>query len=157
VRWVSPAGLPCVNRYHEVNTKQVQLWLHNERISVTVATGNAEPIMKKKCQQAISPNLVHSMDAAHLLMVAGASADEGITDVVTVHDSFGCLPCHAERFNEIIREQFVLMYQEHDVLTTLLLTAKADLTEANHWRLPPLPERGTLYLDEVLQAKYAFA
>jgi DNA-directed RNA polymerase len=49
------------------------------------------------------------------------------------------------------------MYQEHDVLTSCGTTARADLTEANHWRLPPLPEKGTLDLNEVKRAKYAFA
>jgi DNA-directed RNA polymerase len=79
VRWVTPAGLPCINRYHEVTTKTLQLWLHNERISVNVANGNAPTLLKKKCQQAIAPNFVHSMDAAHLLLTVGAAADEGIT------------------------------------------------------------------------------
>lgn len=157
VRWVTPAGLPCVNRYHEATTKTLQLWLHNERISVNVANGDAPELLKKKCQQSIAPNWVHSMDAAHLLLTVGAAADEGITDVATVHDSFGCLPCHAERFNQIIREQFIKMYQEHDVLTSCGTTARADLTEANHGRLPPLPLKGTLDLNEVKQAKYAFA
>ena len=157
VRWTTPAGLPCVNRYHEATTKTLQLWLHNERISVNVAVGNEAALLKKKCTQAVAPNFVHSMDAAHLLLVAGACADEGITDVVTVHDSFGCLPAHADRFNQIIREQFSKMYQDHDVLTSCLGTVRADLTEANHWRLPPLPEKGTLDLTQVNQAKYAFA
>ena len=157
VRWVTPAGLPCVNRYHDVNTKTLQLWLHNERISVNVAVGDQPQLKKAKCQQAIAPNWVHSMDAAHLLLTVGAAADEGITDIATVHDSFGCLPVHAERFNQIIREQFLKMYQEHDVLTSIQVTAKADITEANQGRLPPLPEKGTLDLNEVLQAKYAFA
>jgi DNA-directed RNA polymerase len=157
VRWVTPAGLPCLNRYHEVTTKTLQLWLHNERISVNVANGKEPELLKKKCQQAISPNWVHSMDASHLLLSVGAAADEGITDMATVHDSFSCLPAHADRFNQIIREQFIKMYQEHDVLTSCGTTARADLTEANHWRLPPLPEKGTLDLSEVKQAKYAFA
>lgn len=156
VRWVTPAGLPCLNRYHDVTTKTLQLWLHNERISVNVATGHAPEIKKGKCQQAIAPNFVHSMDASHLLLTVGAAADEGITDIATVHDSFGCLPAHAERFNEIIREQFIKMYQEHDVLTSCLSAARADLSEANHGRLPPLPVKGTLDLNEVLMAKYAF-
>jgi DNA-directed RNA polymerase len=79
VRWVTPAGLPCINRYHEVTTKTLQLWLHNERISVNVANGHGPALLKKKCQQAIAPNFVHSMDAAHLLLTVGAAADEGIT------------------------------------------------------------------------------
>lgn len=157
LRWVTPAGLPCVNRYHESTTKTLQLWLHNERISVNVATGTDPALLKKKCQQAIAPNFVHSMDAAHLLLTVGAAADEGITDIATVHDSFGCLPAHADRFNQIIREQFIAMYQGHDVLTSCQETARADLSEANHGRLPPLPVKGSLDLNEVLQAKYAFA
>lgn len=157
VRWVTPAGLPCVNRYHAASTKTLQLWLHNERISVNVATGSEPELLKKKCQQAISPNWVHSMDAAHLLLTVGACADEGITDIVTVHDSFGCLPAHADRFNQVIREQFVSMYQDFDPLTAVDTTARADLSEANHWRLPPLPEKGQLDLNEVKRAKYAFA
>jgi DNA-directed RNA polymerase len=124
---------------------------------VNVATGDEAELKRGKCQQAISPNFVHSLDAAHLLLCVGACVDEGITDVVTVHDSFGCLPAHADRFNQIIREQFVLMYQQHDVLVGAHTTAKAELSEANHWRLPPLPEKGPLDLSEVLKAKYAFA
>lgn len=157
VSWVTPAGIPCVNRYHESKTKTLELWLHNERLQLTVATGKEAPLLKRKCQQSIAPNWVHSLDAAHLLLTAGACADEGITDIVTVHDSFGCLPTHADRFNEIIREQFVLMYQQHDQLSTLRTTASAQLSEANQKRLPQLPTKGKLDLDEVHRAKYAFA
>jgi DNA-directed RNA polymerase len=157
VSWVTPAGIPCINRYHETKTKRLSLWLHNERLQVYVATGTEAPLLKRKCQQSIAPNWVHSMDAAHLLLTAGACADEGITDIVTVHDSFGCLPAHAGRFNQIIREQFVLMYQRDDLLTCSRTTASAQLSEANQRRLPPLPTKGQLELSEVLRAKYAFA
>lgn len=157
VSWVSPAGIPCINRYHEATTKVLRLWLHNERIKINVATGDEAALLKRKCQQSIAPNWVHSMDAGHLLLVAGACADEGITDIVTVHDSFGCLPAHASRFNRIIREQFVKMYQGDDVFSGLRSTASAQLSEANQRRLPPLPTKGQLELNEVHRAKYAFA
>jgi DNA-directed RNA polymerase len=157
VRWVTPAGIPCINRYHASKTKTLELWLHNERLQLVVATGNEAPLLKRKCQQSIAPNWVHSLDAAHLLLTVGACADEGITDIVTVHDSFGCLPAHADRFNQIIREQFVLMYQGDDQLSTLRTTASAQLSEANQKRLPPLPSKGELELTEVHRAKYAFA
>jgi DNA-directed RNA polymerase len=45
---------------------------------------------------------------------------EGITSIAAVYDSFGCPPSRAERFRKIIREQFVRMYEEHDVLAAEL-------------------------------------
>jgi DNA-directed RNA polymerase len=157
VSWITPAGIPCINRYHDATTKVLRLWLHNERIKVNVATGDEATLQKRKCQQSIAPNWVHSLDASHLLLTVGACADEGITDIVTVHDSFGCLPANASRFNQIIREQFVQMYQGDDLLSGLRSTASAQLSEANQTRLPQLPTKGQLDLNEVKRAKYAFA
>lgn len=161
LRWTSPAGIPCINRYHESTTERVELFLHNKgvkiRTRVTVAVGHETPIAKDKAAAGIAPNFVHSHDAAHLLLSVAACADEGITDIATVHDSFGCLPSRAGRFNQVIREQFLRMYTDHDVLAELLESARADLTPANHDKLPELPEKGALDLKEILQARYAFA
>jgi DNA-directed RNA polymerase, mitochondrial len=161
VKWVSPAGVPCANRYQENKTEQLQLWCYDKgvkvRTRVIVATESLPEINKDKAASAIAPNFVHSMDAAHLLLTVQACAAEGITSVATVHDSFGCLPSQADRFNEIIREQFLKMYTYHDVLAELIVDARADLTPANHHRLPALPARGTLDLTELLNARYAFA
>ena len=46
-----------------------------------------------------------------------------------MHDSFGCLPSRAERFRRIIREQFVKMYEENDVLAQVLECVRKDLGE----------------------------
>jgi DNA-directed RNA polymerase, mitochondrial len=161
LRWTSPAGVPCINRYHESTTERLTLWCHNKGISqrtrVMLATGHEKPIAKDKAAAGIAPNFVHSHDAAHLLLTVAAAAAEGITDIATVHDSFGCLPSRAARFNAIIREQFLKMYTDHDVLAELLESARADLTPANHDKLPALPEKGALDLTEILNARYAFA
>jgi DNA-directed RNA polymerase len=161
LRWTSPAGIPWINRYHEPVTERIELWLNDHgvksRTRVTVATGFQAPISKEKASSGVAPNFVHANDASHLLLTVAASAAEGITDIATVHDSFGCLPSRAGRFNQIIREQFLKMYEDHDVLAELLACAKSDLTEANHSKLPELPARGTLDLKEILNAKYAFA
>jgi Autographiviridae RNA polymerase len=161
VRWTSPAGVPCINRYHDVIKERVELFFQNNgvkrKVKIEVATGYDTPIAKAKSASTIAPNFVHSHDAGHLLMTVDACVSEGITDIATVHDSFGCLPSRATRFNQIIREQFLKMYSEHDVLAELLESARADLTPANHHRLPELPAKGALNLKEVLNAKYAFA
>src|SRR6185295_14693981 len=94
-----------------------------------VATGPQKDIWKYRAKNASAPNFVHACDAAHLLRTVNAARSEGITQLALVHDSFGSLPSHAARFQGIIREQFVEMYEQHDVLTEVLERAKSDLNE----------------------------
>jgi DNA-directed RNA polymerase len=91
------------------------------------------------------------------MMVANKAAEEGIRNVVTVHDSFGCLASQAGRFREVILGEFVRLY-EQDVLGDILDEAKGDLPSWKEW--PEVPRDRTdmaLDLKEVLEAKYAFA
>jgi DNA-directed RNA polymerase len=160
LRWTTPAGVPCVNRYHDLITERIKLFCTSNGVksacSVTVAVGYETPIAKEKAAAGIAANHTHSNDAAHLLLTSAACADEGI-ELATVHDSFGCLPSRARRVNEILREQFLKMYEDHDVLAELLESARADLTPASHDKLPELPLKGPLDLTEILKARYAFA
>ena len=82
--------------------------------------GELPKVDKIKAANAVAPNFVHACNAAHLLRTVDAAVSEGITPLATVHDSFGGLPSRAERFRNIIREQFERMYQEHDVLQEAL-------------------------------------
>ena len=91
-------------------------------------------IDKEKSANGVAPNCVHACDAAHLLLVANAAAVEGVRQIATVHDSFGCLASHARRFNQVILEQFALMDETHGVLAELLEQASHDLTPSNQNR-----------------------
>jgi DNA-directed RNA polymerase len=156
LNWTTPTGVPWSNRYHEIVGKHVELWLSDIRISVVMGDDTPK-IDKTRASNGVAPNFVHALDASHLAMVVNAAVSEGITALATVHDSFGCLAPQAGRFRKIIREQFVRMYQQHDVLAEVLEAAKRDLTVHNHGRLPTVPVKGPLDLNEVLRAEYAFA
>jgi DNA-dependent RNA polymerase len=78
-------------------------------------------------------------DAAHLLRTVNAAVNEGITSVATVHDSFGCLPSRAARFRRLIREEFVRMYTEHDVLAEVYGQTRVDLSDPDAKRMPSGP------------------
>lgn len=161
VKWTTPVGIPWINRYHENVVERVSLFLNDggvklrARISVTI--GGRKEIDKAKAANGVAPNFVHALDASHLLLVANAAALQGITSVATVHDSFGCLAPQAPRFNQIIREQFALMYETHDVLAEILAQASCDLTDANRNKLPEMPTYGNLNLKDILNADFAFA
>ena len=102
-------------------------------------------------------NCVHACDAAHLMRTVNAAVAEGITSIATVHDSFGCLPSRAGRFRKIILEEFVRMYETHDVLAEVFAQARADLGR-NTKRMPSAPPQyGALDLKKVLDAEFAFA
>ena len=96
-----------------------------------------------------------SFEPSELLIDAAVA--EGITSVATVHDSCGCLAAQAERFRRIIREQFVKMYEDHDVLQEMLDWARKDLAENAKGLLGKPPKNGSLNVKEVLEAEYAFA
>jgi DNA-directed RNA polymerase len=155
--WTTPTGLPWINRYHKPTTEDINLVLQDRPVRLRVATGDEPEIWKTRAANAVAPNFVHACDASHLLRTVNACVAEGITSIATVHDSFGCHAPHARRFNQIIREQFVAMYEEHDVLAEVLASAKRDLTDHNWHRLPETPTYGNLQLKDILHAQYAFA
>lgn len=159
--WVTPAGLPVVSWYPENDTGVVRLYLYDRGINVSTQLrmdkGPTKTINKDKSMNSIAPNFVHSMDACHLMMVVNAAKAEGIAQQALVHDSFGCLAADAERYNQVIREQFVRLYDEHDVLADMRASALEQITAANAHRIPEVPHKGDLDLKEVLRSDYAFA
>jgi DNA-directed RNA polymerase len=96
---------------------------------------------------------VHSVDAAHLRLVALAAASEGI-QVVAIHDCFGTHATHAERLNKIILEQFVYLHKRYNLLNEVREQARRDLPKGVD--LPPLPEVGNLDIDAIINCTSAF-
>jgi DNA-directed RNA polymerase len=165
--WTTPVGFPWINRYHkEGDEYRLRLYIHERGVGEKESAHSiqlkkeTDVIAATKSANSVAPNFVHACDAAHLMMVVNAAAKEGIINIVTVHDSFGCLAPRAERFREIIREEFVRMYEEHNVLEEILDQAKRDLAAKSPKKLPKwpkLPERGSLDLKGVLKSEYAFS
>jgi DNA-directed RNA polymerase, mitochondrial len=161
LRWTTPCGLPWINRYHKADCERVTLWMHDRGVrspyTVKIATGHQNEIDKDKSAAAVAPNFVHACDAAHLLRVALGANRAGVSGLATVHDSFGCLASQAGKFRRIILEEFVALYQTHDPLSEVFASARRDLTHPDCDRMPTVPEKGPLNIEEVLNAQFAFA
>jgi DNA-directed RNA polymerase len=165
--WKTPMGLPWINRYHSSNVKVIKLSCYSKGVRVIVETSLADGfdanIAKREVTNGVAPNFVHALDGAHLQASVNAAADRGVVDFATVHDSYGCLPADADLFNEVIREEFLRIYQNTDVLQELLDNANAQLSEAGRAKLAkelekaPKPVPGDLPLEQVISALYAFA
>jgi DNA-directed RNA polymerase len=159
VTWITPVGVPWINRYHAYNVERVTLWLNDKGVTVPhtvgVATSWQKDIDKNKAANSIAPNFVHALDASHLMMTVNGLRDNGITDVALVHDSFGVHASNAATLGKVLREQFVRLYTEFDPLNDILECNKDRMT--NPSRLPRPVAKGALDIQEVLHAEYAFS
>ena len=147
LEWESPTGFRWANRYCKPDVKIVHLESRDEYVRHVVGDGFKPGILKGKSMNAAAPNLVHALDASHLIRVVNAAMSEGITSIAVVHDSFGCLASQARQLHRIIRTQFAELYSQ-DVL--------ADLREAAG-SSEPIPAKGSLGPQDVLHSEYAFA
>src|SRR5262249_23546814 len=154
LRWRTPLGMPILNLYREPDVETVDLYISGRRRRYDLVIGDTEDIDKRRARNAATANFVHSIDAAHLQMVANAAAAEGI-EMVSVHDCFCCLAPRAKRYNQIIREQFVKLHTQHDLLGGVLESTRRSLPRGVE--LPAIPEKGTVDLRQVLSSFFAFA
>jgi DNA-directed RNA polymerase len=154
--WIVPiTNFPVVQHYTEGTVKKI--WVqYGPPIGERNPTGyydntfqlaicfleHTKPSRKKQSQGA-SPNAIHSLDAAHL-MLAVNRADFPIT---TIHDSFGCLLGDMADLYIIIRETFVELYNA-DPLHKIMKDINGDLTGI---------EFGTLDINQVIDSEYCFA
>lgn len=176
--WITPMGLPVENMYQEWDTKRVQLFLNDRRVkakdaSVTdrVASDgsvdkrltiqfNTKPtgvIKKAKCKSTIAANWIHSLDAAHLQAAVNAATEVGITDMLLIHDSFSTHACDTSEFQGVIKRTFVDMYLSHDVFAEFRENCMADISEKGMSKIPPLPDKGALDLEQVMFSDYCFS
>lgn len=174
--WTTPTGLPVVQRYSEFTSKQVNLWLYDRKVNVPTGDdkvdheGNVlsrvrllvreaptQRVNKKRMRSASSPNVVHSMDGAHLQLAVCRAKEAGINHFFMIHDSFGCHLGNMTKFSRIVREAFVEMYENYCPFEALDTYARSVLSEEGIEKLPAMPTKGNLDLSLVLQSPYAFA
>jgi DNA-directed RNA polymerase len=173
--WTTPIGLPVMHKYSEWDTKSVQLFLYDRRMPVTdagvrdkvtdagvirqvranIRTKPLDRIDKDKARSAVAPNVIHSMDGAHLMLTVLEAKDAGIHSLALIHDSFGTHAGRTAEFFGIIRKAFIGMYENYDPFEEVLRSAEANLSDPS--RLPPMPEKGDLDLSVIDDALYAFA
>lgn len=152
LKWTTPAGSIIHHGYYKM--EEWRLSVENQRLYFSLPQRREVPeIDKDGAANGIAPNFVHSMDAAHMQLCVVAMRKAGITDFSMIHDSYGCPAPLVDLMQRLIRETFVAMYMETDVIERFRAEAQALTTEP----LPPPPARGNLDLSLVTQADYFFA
>lgn len=146
----SPLGFPVFQCTMEQEMTRIRTQIGG-RLDLTISqdTDNLDP---RKQRQGSSPNLVHDVDATHMMMCVNAGLDAGITEFAMIHDDFGVHACYIDQWHKIIREQFVRLHTEFDILERF----KTEHEERLEIELPPVPDRGSLDIKGVLSSPYFF-
>jgi len=156
VRWTTPVGFPVMQAYPALEQRRVKTAI-NGTILRLVMNQEKETLDKRKQGQGISPNFIHSCDAAHLMLTVARAKEDGINSFAMIHDSFGTTAGDTERMYHVVREAFIEMYTEVQVLEAFRDELAEQLSEKQRKKLEPLPERGTLDLSAVAESRFCFA
>ena len=151
VSWTTPLGLLLQQSYVKYEIEIVKLRCSGKRFRIYTPHQTGQ-IDKLKQTNGIAPNFIHSMDACHLQMTLCAAEDAGIKHFAMIHDSYGSPLSQAQLMYDIVREQFVKMYTEHDVLSDF----RECLQPLVDKPLPAPPEKDTLDLNVVKDSQYIF-
>jgi len=152
IYWTTPAGFLVQQAYRVPNVKRIDTTFNSQRLQLTYQVG-AGKIDSRRQASGISPNWVHSLDASHLMKTITACHEQGIRSFSMIHDSYGTHAGNAWAMARTLREKFVQMYSEVDTLARF----KDELEQQTAVELLPLPPKGNLDLNVVLDSPFFFA
>lgn len=155
VRWVTPSGLLVVQDYRQDEGQMVDFKVLGRRYQLMLQK-TGDKLSSRKQALGISPNFVHSLDAAHLMRTVLFCAQDGMVDFAMIHDSYGVHAGNASRLRDNLREAFVAQYSQ-PVLGNFRNEILEQLPPEMHGEVPPIPPMGTLDLEQVRQSEYFFA
>lgn len=150
IEWVTPLGLPVQQIYLKMTTSVVQLNIAGVRYRLySPAISKKEELAKTKQVNGIAPNFIHSLDAAHLMMVVN---DTCLSNITTIHDSFGTSLGETATLKKALRVKMVELYSKHSPLQEFRehvesLTGKECL---------PPPDNGLLDINSILKSSFIF-
>ncbi len=165
--WNTPWGLPVMQSYRRHDVAKGSVTSEGGlRIQSNIGKQRNEGVRLVRMKAGVAPNFVHSMDASHLGLTICASKDNhAIEDFAVIHDSFGTHAANSEHLATTLRQTFVAMYSETNVLEGFL----RDMGEVvGEWPevgdadddfegLPELPDKQLLELAQVVDSSYFFA
>lgn len=159
VHWVTPDGFPVWQEYRKKDTTRLNLmFLGSFNLQPTVNRGTKKELDRHKQESGISPNFVHSQDGSHLRKtVVHTHRKYGVMSFAVIHDSFGTIPADAEYLFRGVRETMVETYRDNDVLLDFYEQFKYQLHESQRDKLPELPKKGKLNIEDILYSDFAFA
>ncbi len=178
--WFTPTGTTLIQKYKKAKSQKITVNNWNKVTSIRYVK-YVDEINKVKQVNAIIPNIIHSLDASHLMYIIEDANRIGLKNVLSIHDCFGTHPNDLFKLNDLVRENFILLYSSSSFLKTfhnrLLQTIKDNNLKIikkegpfvkgervkylvvsensdQYYEIPLLPKRGKLKLELIRKSKY---
>ena len=151
MRWHAPSKFLVVQDYRNLEPFTIKTTLGRKAIMWHSLQREIPGIHRRRARNALSPNYIHSLDAAALTMTTNSlMKDHDVECFSAVHDSYGCLAADVDKMYAVTREQWQAVFDQ-----PLLDIFKAEVEEDTGLSLPELPAYGDLDLN-LANAKYFF-
>jgi len=151
VEWTVPVtGFPARQEYWNMKRHRVQTILCGS--IVTLSTWRkTKKALRIKHKNSIAPNVIHSLDAAAMMMTLVLASRGGIDAFGMVHDSYSTHACDASTMAEATREAFISLYDGRDVIDLLYRSFSSQA------EVPLPPPKGTFNVQQVRTSRYFFS
>lgn len=121
-----------------------------------------EVVNRVKSKNAVSPNVIHAMDATHLMQTVLTCKANGVQDLMVVHDSFGTTVDKMPVLWGAVRKAFIDVYDGYCLYEDVLNQCKQRHPDPDSVDWPAIPEkgseeRGLLDLQLIAKANYPFS
>ncbi len=159
VKWTTPMGFKTTMKKYATKNLRIKVEFLGEARQFTLKVTKLDKDLEgkeykvldvAKMKSGVAPDIVHSLDASLIQAVSLRCKQEGIDYLLMIHDSLGAHCCYTRRFNRIIREEFIKMF-ETDILQNLYEGFKSQLDEDQQNLLLSPEQFGIKYGDYDLQ------
>jgi DNA-directed RNA polymerase len=153
VEWVVPVtGWRVRQAYYNMKPRRVKTVLAGETV-MPVLQDMTDKLDTMKQRNGIAPNIVHSLDAACLMLAVQMARAEGIEAFGLIHDSYACHAANMPVLARAARQAFVRLYAQ-----PVLENLREQFAEQSDGEpLPEVPASGSLDLSGVLASDFFFA
>lgn len=149
--WITPTGFRVVNRYTLDKVKVLDTHLYrNSRLQLSMVEDTKDPALNLAIQ-AIPPNYIHSIDAAHLMKTINSMSHKGVPSFSMIHDSSGCHCSFVPVMRKALTETFYEIHKQ-----PLLEKFKEDIEDVVGPIGRNLPKKGDFFIERVREAEYLF-
>jgi DNA-directed RNA polymerase len=162
MEWTTPFGFYVYQTYYTYKQRRVRTQLNGVlkgyRTSLREVIPYKQDIRKNK--NAISPNFIHSLDAAHLMLTVNDMRYEyGVKNLHVVHDCFGV---HADDIDLLVhnlKENFIEMYTGDGIIDSFIEDyLKTYLDKHDYFKIVnQKPQTGYLDINNVRKSRFFFS